>query len=95
MVKVEAINNFTLGKFDEIKKSLIRKDEGANLNGSIYIGDTFECDKELADYLLGGNSYNRAFVKIVEYIPDEIKEEPKVEVKPIKKTTLKRKISKK
>lgn len=95
MVKVEAVNNFTLGKFEEIKDTLVRGNEDNNLNGSIYIGDTFECDKELADYLLGGNSYNRAFVKIIEYIPDEVKEEPKEEPKPIKKPTIRRRISKK
>ena len=92
MVKVEAISQFTLGRFDEVK-NIIRYEEGNKLIGTIYKGDIFECDKDLADYLLGNNGYNRAFVKIIEYIPDEkpeIKFEGKEIKKPLKKRTSKK-----
>lgn len=97
MIKVEAIEPFTLGRFKELK-NLTRKsvDTGEQLN----IGDTFECEKELADYLLGKNAHGRAFVKVLEVIPEVIikpKEVavPKVEKAKTYKTKTTKKISKK
>lgn len=86
MIKCEVIKGFTLGRFNELQ-NIQRK--GTNKVGELFVGDTFECEKELADYLLGDNKLNEAFVKVIEVIP---KEEPKAE-KP-KKTT-KKKTSKK
>ena len=48
-------------------------------------GEKFEVSKERLDVLLGNNSYNLAFVKLVEE-PKEEKKEEKKEVKPIKRT---------
>lgn len=87
MVKVEVIESFTLGKYDEISKSLVRK--GAEERGKLFVGDIFECNKEMAEYLTGKNRLNRPFVKIIEIIPDEVKEEKPVVEKPVKKTTRK------
>lgn len=75
MVKVEVTEDFTLERFDELS-NIVRK--GANVPGRLYVGDIFECNKGLADYLLGGNRLDKAFVKILELIPEE---EPKTEVK--------------
>ena len=47
----------------------------------MFIGDTFECDEEMANYLTRDNKYKKAFVKVIEEIPKE--------EKPIKKTTKK------
>lgn len=87
MVKVEVIESFTLGKYDEISKSLVRK--GAEERGKLFVGDIFECNKEMAEYLTGKNRLNRPFVKIIEIIPDEVKEEKPVVEKPVKKTARK------
>ena len=102
MVKLEALEKFRLGRFDEIK---IVERKGVGTYGFLEQGDIFECSKDLADYLLGNNAHNRAFVKVIEIIPEVkkeevkqevVKEEPKVEEKPIvKKPLKKRKISKK
>ena len=75
MVKLEAIESFTLRRFDEIK---IVERKGTDLFGFLEQGDVFECSKDLADYLLGDNAHNRAFVKVLEIIPEkkETKEEP-------------------
>lgn len=66
MIKLEVLEPFTLSRFNELK-NIMRKsiDTGEQLN----TGDTFECEKDLADYLLGKNDYNKAFVKIIEVMP--------------------------
>lgn len=81
MVKLEAVEDFTLGKFNELRE-LTRKNPAKNEKGFVYEGDTFECDEQMRDYLLGDNKYKRAFVRVIEVIPEEPKVEPKVE-KPI------------
>ena len=79
MVKLEAVEEFTLGKFKELK-NLVRKDKNKDRDGFVYEGDTFECDEQMRDYLLGDNKYKRAFARVIEVIPEK-KEEPKVEEK--------------
>lgn len=66
MIKCEVIENFTLEKFDELE-NIIRK--GADTKGKLYVGDTFECDEEMAKYLNGENSYNKSVIKVLEVIP--------------------------
>lgn len=63
MIKCEVIENFTLEKFNELKnvnKVISRKDN------EFGVKDTFECDKEMADYLLGNNVLNKTVVKVIE-----------------------------
>lgn len=86
MVKVQVIEEFHFGKFNELK-NLVRKDK--NEIGMLYDGDTFECTEETAKYLVGDNSYNRAFVKVIEVIPEKEK------VKTTKKITTKKRTTKK
>ncbi|MBO7735716.1 MAG: NTP transferase domain-containing protein [Methanobrevibacter sp.] len=77
MVKVEVTEDFTLERFGELK-NIIRA--GVNTQGRLYKGDVFECSKDLADYLLGGNKLEKAFVKVIELIPEkEVETEPIVE----------------
>lgn len=66
MIKCEVIEAFTLKAFDELK-NIVRKDE--ELKGKLFEGDTFECDKEMANYLLGDNEANKVVVKVIEVIP--------------------------
>ena len=63
MIKCEVISRFDLkdlGKLKNIQRKSI------NVKGSLFVGDTFECDKEMADYLLGNNALNKTVVKVVE-----------------------------
>ena len=85
MIKCEVILPFTLGKFDELKNVIKVMERNQNEFG---VGDTFECNKEMADYLMGNNATKDIVVKIIEVIPEE---EPKKEVKPktIKKASKK------
>ena len=93
MVKLEVIEAFTLGRFGELK-NIVRK--GIDTPGQLNPGDVFECEKDLADYLLGANAHSKAFVKIIEVIPEEPKVEmPKVEEKPIPKKPVVKKTTKK
>lgn len=87
MVKVEVIEDFTLERFNELK-NIQRK--GKDIKGSLFKGDEFDCSKELADYLLGNNKLNKAFIKIIEVIPEKKKEEP-IEIKEEPKKTKKSK----
>ena len=70
MIKVEVIEDFTLARFDEIKKSLVRK--GKEVQGKLFKGDTFECDEELVKYLSGDNVYKKPYVKVIEILPKDI-----------------------
>lgn len=96
MIKVEAIDEFSLKDFDKIE-NVERANATKNKEGLLFIGDKFECDKDMLDYLIGNNTYNKAFVRIIEVIPEkkEIKivEAPKEakEIKKPKKTKLTKK----
>lgn len=67
MIKCEAIENFTLTRYDELV-NYINKTQ--SLKGHVGKGDTFECSKELAEYLLGKNQKGKKVIKIIEYIPE-------------------------
>jgi len=74
MIKCEVIENFTLENYSKLKnvnRVISRKDN------EFGVKDTFECNKEMADYLLGNNVLNKTVVKVVEV------ELPKVDVKKI------------
>lgn len=92
MIKVEVIESFTLGAFKELKNiKRINKEE----NGKLFVGDVFECTEEMTKYLTNEtpNPMNRAFVKVIEILPEE---EKKQEEKPVeKKKTTRRKTTKK
>lgn len=106
MIKLQAMENFTLERFGELQ-NIKRKNPNKNEKGKLYENDEFECNKELADYLLGNNAIHRAVVKLIEVKPEEVKEEPKIEaiieytneeIEPkvkFKKTSKKKKSSKK
>lgn len=92
MIKLEAIRDFTLQRFEELK-NIKRKDKDEK--GKLFKEDTFECEKELADYLTGNNEKKYVVAKVIEVLPeknilDEIEVVP-VEEKPIKQTSKPRK----
>lgn len=88
MIKCEVVKEFTLARFSDLK-NIERK--GLDQVGRLFVGDTFECTKAMADYLMGDNASNEVVVKVVEIIPEETKEEVKeTKPKPIKKTTRKK-----
>lgn len=68
MVRVEVINEFTLGDFYKIKNTIVRK--ARSKEGYLFVGDTFECDEDMLKYLTGANSYKRTFIKVIEVIPE-------------------------
>lgn len=75
MIKCEVVENFDLKAFGELK-NIVRKSKDDK--GKLYVGDTFECSQQMAEYLTGNNPLRKAVVKIVEVQPEK-KEEPKVE----------------
>lgn len=91
MIKVKAKENFTLGRFGEIK-NLKRFNENLAKAKDGWIGknDEFECEGDLAKYLLNDVGYenpvNRAVVEVIRILPEKVKEEKK---KVEKKTTKK------
>lgn len=95
MIKVEVIEEFTLDRFDEIKATLVRKNEERNEEKHLYVDDTFECKRDLADYLMGENRFKRAFVKIIEVVPDEVKKDDGEQKEKKAKTKTKKSVAKK
>lgn len=90
MIKVEVIEDFTLERFNELK-NIVRKTQSKNQDKYLYIGDVFECDMPMVDYLTKDNAKKRAFVKIIEVIPDEKEKNENIKVEKVEK----KKISKK
>ena len=95
MFKVEVLEEFTLGRFNELK-NIQRK--AREEKGKLFVGDIFECDQEMVDYLLKDNALKRAFVRVIEIIPEkkiskvideEIKKETK-KPKSVRKTIAKK-----
>ena len=101
MIKVEVIEKFTLKKFKELEnlKRAKKEYEDAKYDGQLIQKDTFECSKEMADYLTGNNPLKKVVVKVIEVIPeakieynDEVLEEtPKATLKHEKKSKKKNK----
>lgn len=83
MIKVEVIEKFTLADYKKLKnvEKVIKREDN-----EFGVGDTFECDKEMVDYLTGNNAFKKEVVKVIEIKPKEIEVE---EIKPKKKTTKK------
>lgn len=87
MIKLKANQNFTLERFDELV-DIQRKN--IDTKGKLYEGDTFKCERELADYLLGKNDKNVCVAELIEVEPKvEIKIETKLDGKSIKKEVVK------
>jgi hypothetical protein len=98
MIKVEVIENFTLedyNKLKNVKKVISRKEN------EFGVRDTFECDKEMVDYLTGNNPLNKVVVKVIEVEPEKVTVEKVIEnakddkefvepIKPKKKKTSKK-----
>lgn len=91
MIKCEVIKDFNLRDFDKLKN--VQRSSQKNKYGELYVKDIFECDKEMADYLMGGNRANKVVVKVIEIVPEEEKKEEivsPVEEKPKRKRTSKK-----
>lgn len=70
MIKCEVIENFTLenySKLKNVKKIANRKDN------EFAVGDCFECDEKMANYLLGNNILKKVVVRVIEVDPKETK----------------------
>ena len=77
MIKCEVIKEFTLEKFNELKNIQRRR---IDTYGKLYEGDTFECTKEMADYLMGNNKDKQVVVKVIEVAPEIKIEQNKIEL---------------
>ena len=66
MIRVEAIEDFTLKEFRKIRNI---KRKLLNVDGKLFIGDTFECDEDMVKYLTGGNLHGKTVVKVIEFEP--------------------------
>ena len=77
MIKCEVLKEFTLSRFNELE-NIKRKNYAKE--GRLYKEDTFECSKEMVDYLTGNNKNNEVVVKVIEILP---KEEPKVTIEKV------------
>lgn len=70
MVKAVVIEDFTLEKFKELK-NIIRNNPNKDLEGKLYVKDTFECTEKMAEYLTKTNALGRPFIEIIEVVPDK------------------------
>lgn len=77
MIKCEVIKDFTLSKYNELVNI---EGRGANIKGKLFVGDTFECSKEMCDYLMGNNIKGEVVVKVIEVEPPILEVEPLEEV---------------
>lgn len=68
MIKVKVIEEFYFGRYNEVENIVKANNKG--INNHFEKGDTFECQKDIADYLVKDNKLGKPFVEIVEIIPD-------------------------
>lgn len=87
MVKVKVTEDFRLEDFNKLA-NIKRASSSKDKKGHLYVNDTFECDDKMVDYLTGNNKLNRAFIEVIEVIPEE---ETIEEEKPILKKNNKKK----
>ena len=80
MIKCIVTKGFTLHEFDKLKN--LKRSGARNEKGRLYVNDTFECSKKMADYLTGNNKDKEVVVSIKEIEP---------EYKEVKLTTVKSK----
>jgi hypothetical protein len=74
MVKVEVLEEFSLGKFNELKN--VERCSTKEQYGKLFKGDKFDCSKEMYEYLNGKNPLNKVVVKLIGVEPkDEIDED--------------------
>jgi len=74
MIKVEVLEEFSLGKFNELKN--VERCSTKEQYGKLFKGDKFECSKEMYEYLNGKNPLNKVVVKLIGVEPkDEIDED--------------------
>lgn len=90
MFKCLVEEEFTLKGFDKLENI---KRVRSNEYGKLFVGDTFNCDKEMADYLTGNNHLGKVVVKIIEIpkikeakVEEEYTEEKKTRKRTTKKT---------
>lgn len=69
MIRVEVIEQFTLKDYEKIKDSVKRK--SIDVKGTLFVGDTFECDEDMVKYLTGNNEQGKTVVKVLEVIPEK------------------------
>lgn len=75
MVKCEVIEKFNLKDFAKLKNI---KRVAKNVEGKLFVGDTFECDEAMADYLTGNNVLKKVVVKVIEVAKKETTKEAKI-----------------
>ena len=78
MIRVEVIEQFTLKDYEKIKDSIKRK--SIDVKGTLFIGDTFECDEDMVKYLTGNNEQGKTVVKVIEVEPEIKIEQNKIEL---------------
>lgn len=69
MIKVKVIENFSFGRYNEVEN--IIKVNGKGISNYFEKGDIFDCQKDIADYLIKTNKFGKPFVQIIEVIPDK------------------------
>lgn len=92
MIKCVVTEDFSLREFAKLT-NIVRK--ARNVEGKLFVGDTFECDEEMAEYLTGKNPLNKVVVNVIEVkeakvVEEEVEQEETAEVEEPKKTTKKK-----
>lgn len=91
MIKCVVTEDFSLREFAKLT-NIVRK--ARNVEGKLFVGDTFECDEKMAEYLTGKNPLNKVVVNVIEVkeakVVEEVEQEETTEAEEPKKTTKKK-----
>ena len=63
MIRCKVIKDFKIKDYDKLKNI---KRSKIDIKGKMFIGDTFECNEEMINYLMGNNIYGEKLIKIIE-----------------------------
>ena len=75
MIKLKAIQDFTLKDYQKLKNMQSKKTDREK--NKVYNQDIFECDEKMARYLLGENNQNIKVVEVIEIMNENKKTEKK------------------
>lgn len=80
MIKCKVIEKFSLKDFNKLKNI---ERVSLDTEGELYVGDQFECDQKMADYLTGNNILKKTVVEIIEVDPESEQEVTEQEVQAV------------
>lgn len=74
MIRVEVTEMFKYKNFDKLEDLKRENYDNLDTYGMLYVGDSFIVSEDIFNYLMYGNSTKKSLVRIIEYVPEKVRE---------------------